>query len=505
MSDTQATSRNIIICSDGTGNAGGRTKGTNVWRIYKELDRHDSKIEQLAYYDDGVGTDNLRFLKIIGGAFGWGLSRNLIDLYSFAASHYRPGDRLYLFGFSRGAYTVRALGEMILKCGLLKSDRYRTERQPRRLVKQILRAYQREGDEKVAELRQRYPDGFHKDIEIEFIGVWDTVDAVGVPLDELRRPLDWLSRKILKRRLYGFSKRKELDQRVKYGYQALSIDDERKTFHPNLWHPRQDGNGEIEQVWFAGAHSNVGGGYPQDGMSYVTLDWMMEKATDCGLVFNPTAPKEVRLSADVHAKLYDARTGLGMFYCYAPRDLGEEPKIHVSVNDRIQRGTGRYAPIVIPHDASCAVNKDGPYSSKPDQPLPTFSRDKVAYISSLIGWRKRLYTIFAAFSTLVAAMVVIGLLRSEVAVEPVWPAWLQGFFKLLVPGALERLVDLAAQYPQLTAAAAVILVSLRIASTRLTEAIKDAAFKAWRREGAPSLDEQAAQREESDQQPSSAA
>ena len=130
MSDTQTTSRNIIICSDGTGNAGGRTRGTNVWRIYKELDRHNSKIEQLAYYDDGVGTDNLRFLKIIGGAFGWGLSRNLIDLYSFAASHYRPGDRLYLFGFSRGAYTVRALGEMILKCGLLKSDRYRTERHP---------------------------------------------------------------------------------------------------------------------------------------------------------------------------------------------------------------------------------------------------------------------------------------------------------------------------------------------------------------------------------------
>ncbi len=499
MSEIQTMGRNIVLCSDGTGNAGGKKRSTNVWRIYNALDRHHSQVEQLSFYNDGVGTDDLKLFKIIGGAFGWGLSRNLIELYSFAALNYRKRDRLYLFGFSRGAFTVRALAGMILRCGLLKRDKYLAEPKPWKLVKKILRAYQRDGDEKVDELHSHFRDDFDTDIRIEFIGVWDTVDAVGVPIDELRKPLDWLSRKIFKRQLYGFRDREDLDKRVKYGYQALSIDDERQSFHPNNWNPRQggQGEGEVEQVWFPGAHSNVGGGYPKDAMSYVTLDWMMGKASDCGLRFNPNARDDVQRAADVNAKLYDARAGLGAFYRFSPRDLGEKPKIHVSVYDRIARGTDRYAPIVIPRDTTYAITKTGPYSRQPAQPLPNPSEENVGRIRRLVGFRKRLYVLFATFSGLVVgAGVVGGLLAPAASAEPVWPAWVQGFFEFLVPGPLEVFVDLAGQHPLPAGAVALILVGLRRSSTALKWATRESAFRAWRTVLEPASGEPSTSREE---------
>ena len=131
--------RNLILCSDGTGNAGGKTRGTNVFRTYNYLDRHNAEVEQLAFYNDGVGTDSGRLLKALGGAFGWGLTRNVIELYAFAAQHYQPGDRIYLFGFSRGAYTVRVLAGMILTCGLLTRRCYLSTTDPHRLIRRILR------------------------------------------------------------------------------------------------------------------------------------------------------------------------------------------------------------------------------------------------------------------------------------------------------------------------------------------------------------------------------
>ena len=102
--------KNIVICSDGTGNAGGKLAGTNVWRLFLAVD-HDpvGGPHQIAFYDDGVGTDNLKYTRMIGGAFGWGISRNLTQMMGFLLRHYQPGDGLYLFGFSRGAFTVRAL------------------------------------------------------------------------------------------------------------------------------------------------------------------------------------------------------------------------------------------------------------------------------------------------------------------------------------------------------------------------------------------------------------
>ena len=414
--------KNIVICSDGTGNRGGKTRGTNVWRIFNAVDRHNSGIKQITHYDDGVGTDSLLWLKLLGGAFGWGLSRNIRSAYAFLAMNYEPGDQIFLFGFSRGAYTVRSLAGMINRCGLIKREAViNAGRWRRRLLKRILNAYRSAKTvdtsskateaEKAAYRRKALNIDdlcFHEDpILIHFIGVWDTVDAVGVPFDEMKL-IDAVWRRVFNRRLWGFHDRK-LGPHVHHAYQALALDDERKTFHPLIWEDPKtcpDRNADcaeneptkqiIEQVWFAGVHSNVGGGYPKDSLSLVSLDWMMGKAEMGGLRFVNGVREEFQRNADVHGRLYDSRAGLGAYYRYAPRNLYEQPEnplpdnekllkvllytlgrlfkrkkmkplptpaIHGSVFERIQRGTDYYAPKVIQENKYMVAWTDrGPYA-----------------------------------------------------------------------------------------------------------------------------------------------
>ena len=396
--------KNIVICSDGTGNRGGKTRGTNVWRIFNAVDRHsavdsdNNPIKQITHYDDGVGTDDLFWLRLLGGAFGWGLSRNIRSAYAFLAMNYEPGDRIFLFGFSRGAYTVRSLAGMINRCGLIKREAViNAGRRRRRILKRILNAYRSVDAEKAKCVREALKIDdlcFHSDpIPIHFLGVWDTVDAVGMPFDEIK-VIDTISLRVCKRRLWGFHDRK-LGPHVHHAYQALALDDERKTFHPLIWeHPNTCPDSKtdcaengpkkpiIEQVWFAGVHSNVGGGYPKDSLSFVSLDWMMGKAEECGLRFVNGVRKEYQRDADVHGRLYDSRTGLRAFYRYAPRnpyELYERtndekflPAIHGSVFERIQRGTDYYAPKVIRGNnestirATVAWTDCGPYE-KPQE------------------------------------------------------------------------------------------------------------------------------------------
>ena len=366
--------KNIVVCSDGTGNSGGN-RGTNVWRIFNAVNRHRTDVKQITFYDDGVGTDSLRWLRALGGAFGWGLSKNLRQLYTFVVMNHQPGDRLYLFGFSRGAFTIRSLGAMISRCGLLEREKF-LDLDPgkrERALNRILKAYRSSKkirERKDGESYEVYDKHVREQLEIDtlpfrnecipihFIGVWDTVDAVGLPFDELK-VMDWLSRRFFGLRLWGFHDRK-LSRKVKHAYQALALDDERKTFHPNVWDPPDPAakpptcNGQplvdqtIEQVWFAGVHSNVGGGYPKDSLSLVPLDWMMGKAHKHDLRFLPGTWKEYREQADTYGRLYDSRTGSGAFYRYAPRSPSERPvHVHASVFDRVRRGTDNYAPKVI--------------------------------------------------------------------------------------------------------------------------------------------------------------
>ena len=348
--------KNIVLCSDGTGNSGGKTRGTNVWRIFNAIDRHDKNSEQITFYDDGVGTDTLRWPRLLGGAFGWGLGRNLQQLYSFLVVNYEEGDRVFLFGFSRGAFTVRSLAGMICRCGLLDGKWFLSLSSDTRNASlgRVLGGYRsatvvprgtepETPDEKLQ--RNRKLLGLSdltfrsRHVPVHFLGVWDTVDAVGVPFDDLK-VIDWISRRLCKRRLWGFHDR-TLSSHVHHAYHALALDDERRTFHPNVWldpysagvvadeasaRSRNDadtGAKTRQQVWFAGVHSNVGGGYPKDSLSLVSLDWMMGKAEACGLRFITGRRQEVQNAMDAHGRLYDSRAGFGVFYRYAARNLYE--------------------------------------------------------------------------------------------------------------------------------------------------------------------------------------
>lgn len=495
--------RNLIVCSDGTGNAGGRSRPTNVWRIFNLIERRGARVEQIAYYDDGVGTEDVKPLKLLGGAVGYGFTRNLIDLYSFLALNYRPGDRIFLFGFSRGAFTVRTLASLIVSCGLIERKHFLAERQPRKMVKKVVNAYRsvqagRDVDLDVELAAIKDPESRQEidrqvNVPIHFVGVFDTVDAVGVPFDGVQDFVNGITKLVFRRKLYGFGDQK-LDPLVKHGCQALSIDDERQTFHPNVWDDR-DG---IEQVWFAGAHSNVGGGYPRDGMALVSLEWMMEKASEEGLFFSPHAlqgrvedsfgtpldqgvrseyaavAREIT-KADVDAKLYNPRKGLGVFYRYAPRKIPDGSKLHVSVYQRIRRGTERYAPLKIPDDAAAVASQDGPYSTLPGEPLPRLQPEEKQQIERLTDTRSKLYGIF--MMTVIAVAVVIA--TALYTLEPGDPGALH--FKALAWLLPDRLVALMEDFPWLTLAIVALFSGLFVMRVMLRKAIHATAFRSWRR------------------------
>lgn len=378
--DDGNSGKNIVLCSDGTGNRGGVGRGTNVWAIFNAVWRQPNaqgkspKKTQIAFYDDGVGTQKFVVFKLLGGAFGWGYSRNIRQLYKFLVLNYEPGDSIYLFGFSRGAYTVRGLAGLVLKSGILNRHEFNTSAELEKAVWAVFRNY-RDGYKSIFGTLRRwlrpaytkaYADykkrkwihEFDSDGEIEkpfrFIGVWDTVDAVGLPIDWLADGLDLLVRVRFRDRV--------LDKNVEKACHAVSIDDERRSFWPVMWtekieqHGQETTDNRIEQVWFPGVHSNVGGGYPKDQVAQVALEWMMTRAEQAGLEFYESDLDRIREAANPHGKIYDSRAGLAAYYRYSPRDIEmicekekngvkiEAPKIHVSALRRAARATGDYAP-----------------------------------------------------------------------------------------------------------------------------------------------------------------
>lgn len=376
--------KNIVLCSDGTGNTDTEGRGTNVFKLYEAVDIHGYKSaqgfpRQIAFYGDGVGTENFALHKIIGAAFGFGFAQNIRDLYTELVHVYDPGDKLFLFGFSRGAYTIRALSGLIQYCGVLDRAGFPNEEQLRARVHLCWKSFEKiafprfisskedqrrrttqPAEDPEVEADRRKKLGSHPPaIEIEFIGVWDTVGAVGMPVDELKPLVNWIWPRKFDELTPG--------ARVKRARHALAIDDERRTFHPELWNERGARGGQIDQVWFAGVHSNVGGGYPKHGMSLVTLDWMMSEAEKSGLRFIQAARDYVRAQQDVHSKLYDSRSGLAVYYRWDPRNIAqicrdhgiEKPKIHASVLERIAFRTDGYAPGNIPANLE-VVNLQGP-------------------------------------------------------------------------------------------------------------------------------------------------
>ncbi|MBI3598317.1 MAG: DUF2235 domain-containing protein [Nitrospirae bacterium] len=351
--------KNIILLSDGTGNSNIKDRGTNVFKLYEAIDLNCSSPKQVAFYDDGVGTEKFKPIQIVGSAFGFGLAHNVKALYKHLAQIYTPRDKIFMFGFSRGAFTVRTLAGFISKEGILNINQYANDVTLDSAVSYLYENYRFQNTAFLEKVLKKLPlprkkiqtpiTYTNEELElekndnrlIEFIGVWDTVDAVGLPFDEAT--LFW--NKFIFR--FKFSNR-ILHSRVKKACHALAIDEERSSFHPLLW----ENDSRIEQVWFPGVHSNVGGGYPQQGLSLVALDWMMEKAATAGLKFIPTYRQFVRDQEYAFDKLYDSRSGLGMYYRYKPRNIAEicsankitTPKIHMSAFQRIAAGIFGYAP-----------------------------------------------------------------------------------------------------------------------------------------------------------------
>jgi uncharacterized protein (DUF2235 family) len=366
--------KNIVLLADGTGNSESSPFKTNVWRLYQAVDTQapgPGEAEQVAFYDNGVGTETFKPLQVLGLALGIGVARNVKSLYTFLCRNYKEGDNIYLFGFSRGAFTVRVLAGLILRCGVVT---WNSEEELTQRVKLAYAEYKRDVARRATKTRpwliagqilggkdagdiDRIDFGFDQQYpRLSFIGVWDTVDAYGVPVDELKEGIDrYVWPMTLADR--GFS------DHVDRACHALSLDDERPTFRPVLWtDPDPSKKPErLSQVWFAGVHCNVGGGYPDDSLACVPLQWMMDEAHACGLRFYRDLHEEYDNRADAHGKQYDSRSGVGGYYRYGPRDIASlcddsdhgvkvaRPQIHASVLERIRESQVAYAPVSITH------------------------------------------------------------------------------------------------------------------------------------------------------------
>lgn len=271
-------SKRIIFCADGTWDSS--ASNTNVYRIYKAI---QTTADQVPYYDDGVGSDGLPLEKLAGGAFGAGLFQKIKDGYTRIAHVYEAGDEIFLFGFSRGAYTARCVAGMIAVCGLP------TENFSDDVVETAFQAYrfkeQRAG--LLAELNKKC-DLF--DAKLAMVGVWDTVGSLGIPaIFGGVSPL-----------IYGFLDT-SLHPDVLHACHALAIDEKRSEFPATLWDAAGPGQ-VLEQVWFCGVHCDVGGSYADDpngtALSDLTLGWMMSKAAAAGLTFDPAIAAKYALPLD---------------------------------------------------------------------------------------------------------------------------------------------------------------------------------------------------------------
>lgn len=286
--------KRIIICCDGTWNTPneeehGQSCATNVAKTTELVSpRAADGLPQVTYYHDGVGSGNLGD-KIVGGAMGVGLSKNIEDAYRFLAANYVEGDEIWLFGFSRGAYTARSIVGLIRNSGLLQ----KAHLEKFNLAYQLYRDRSKDThpDQQVA---TQFKAQFSHAPEIRFLGLWDTVGSLGVP--------DHIISKFLGN-MWNFHD-VTLSSIVKYAYHALAIDEHRGDFKPCIWDgPNSD---ERQQVWFVGAHSDVGGGYPEAGLSDCALSWMMCKAEACGLKFDRV---NVEVKPDQLSGVHDSRTG----------------------------------------------------------------------------------------------------------------------------------------------------------------------------------------------------
>ena len=401
--------KSIVICCDGTGNQI-NNKLSNVLKLYRALEKSD---DQLVYYSPGVGTvgdfDDWQMIKqhvreFLGLATGYGLDENVLDAYRFLCTHYEDGDAICLFGFSRGAYTVRVLAAFVYVMGLLRPNQLNLAEYAFTAYKKASHDSRKEGRLSEAdalriaatqtsedEIARGLPAAWEfrrvtgaQRVTIKFIGLWDTVASVIVPRGD---------RLLLDLQILRFTR---TNPGVQIFRQAMSIDERRRMFRLNRWtepqtfksNPFNNRNWapqDIRQVWFAGVHADIGGGYleSESGLSKFPLLWMINQAKAAGLkmstaminhlvlgkprkdsdrVYTPPDPK-----AQLHRSLRGLwwlfeiipkrtkwrewprrRSLLGLYLPLAePRDIPEGARIHGSVFERIAEVEG-YRPVNLP-------------------------------------------------------------------------------------------------------------------------------------------------------------
>ena len=569
--------KSIVLFSDGTGNSSGKLFKTNVWRMYEAVDLgppEPKQPTQIAFYDDGVGTSGFKPLAILGGVFGVGLKRNVLDIYRYACRNYRPapgqqpgqenvdgGDRIFGFGFSRGAFTMRIAIAMIARVGLaVTEDEAELDRRAAQAWRTFRLRYRPRSRWAPSNLWRRWIVGeskadsaarraLHEERSrnlhpiIQFVGVWDTVSAYGGPVSELTEAVDnWLVR--LSMPNY------ELADSVRRARHALAIDDERDAFHPLLWDeiyeeeeaipaarrgekPRWIDSNRLEQVWFTGMHADVGGGYPDESLSYVSFLWMMEEAEKVGLRLSPVMIERFQALANSAGPIHDSRSGVGSYYRYQPRKVAvwmeplDQPlvvrrhpdrkcglirvaKVHESVAARIASGTDRYAPLPLPAalevvppqrmGENVAQGGSGaggaPVIKGPPRPIiseelrkrfrdPQRGADRVEAMA--IVWTRVRYRRLLYFISL--------LLTLALATMPIWDDWLGtppvlasghglvgrtiGLLGLFLPGFLAAIVDSWADHPFFVVALGTGLFLSNRAASRTERKLRDQARHIW--------------------------
>lgn len=295
--------KKLIACCDGTwmdsdngwvkgswfGGPGHLQTPSNITRIGRAILAEDkSHHPQIVYYQSGVGNGSTFLERLVGGGTGEGIGEHIREAYGFLSNNYTPGDSIFLLGFSRGAFTARSIGGLIGGIGLLEKEgmpwfyaifkdwenagvknykpmilKYIPDFSivsPPHDIKSYLEGYR-------SELKKR---GLTRDVEIQAIGVWDTVGALGIPtmpfLKKLGLP-DFLHE-------YKFLDVK-IDNHIKHAFHALALDEQRAPFSPTIWERPESCTTELKQVWFPGVHSNVGGSYDDTGIADISLAWMM--------------------------------------------------------------------------------------------------------------------------------------------------------------------------------------------------------------------------------------
>jgi uncharacterized protein (DUF2235 family) len=342
--------KRLIICCDGTWNKPdqmdrGVMRPTNVVKIARMvLPQAPDGTTQQVYYDKGVGTGDV-VDKLFGGAFGVGLKHNVINAYDFLCRQYESGDEVWLFGFSRGAYTVRRVVGMVRKCGVLPKDL--DEQSRKRLVQEAYEIFLRRenadqgGADSEAAIAFRERNHSPR-IPVHFIGLWDTVGAYGIAgvVGQLSTSLFHSKARFHDRRL---------SSDVKFACHAIAIDERRRLFSPTLWEQTANGakKGQvIEQRWFAGVHSNVGGGYENTGLSDITLHWMAARAEARGLYLDPRWREKIM--PDEFGELRNSRTGIYRLMPGLLRTIGAQTngfeQLHIKAFERMQRDPNPYTP-----------------------------------------------------------------------------------------------------------------------------------------------------------------